>query len=49
LKKKTKSSKKGGRERKKSRGWGIGILVKKVLKNKKYMNKNVRCNILVVD
>jgi hypothetical protein len=49
LKKKTKSSKKGGRERKKSRGWGVGILVKNVFKSKKYMSKNVRCNILVVD
>jgi len=37
--KKTKSSKKGGRERKKSKGWGVGILVKKILKSKKYMSK----------
>jgi len=46
LKKKTKSSKKGGREKKKSRGWGARILVKQ---SKKYMSKNIRCNILVVD
>jgi hypothetical protein len=31
LKKKTKSSTKGGKERKKSKGWGVRILVKKVL------------------